>query len=72
MEGTSEVIGSEEQRNRGLKSLQIVGFGGAGTIKCSKVGLEACSTAPRTGTNFNGSHSKEKAEELANCSIIPR
>lgn len=34
MEGLSEVVGSEKQRGRGLKSLEIAGVWGAGTIKC--------------------------------------
>lgn len=68
MEGLSEVIGSEEQRDRRLKSLETAGVWGAGTIKCmlKALPLETCSTAPRAGTNSSGKQGKETAEELAN------
>lgn len=67
MEGLSEVVGSEKQRGRGLKSLEIAGVWGAGTIKCMlrALPLEACSTAPRAGINSSGRQGKETAEELA-------
>lgn len=57
----SEVIGSEEQRDKELKSIEILGFGEQGpSSKCSKV----CPW--RLAALLQGlGHGKETAEELA-------